>query len=121
MHIVINSANGEHFTATPSKHLGLCITSAYGHICVLTDGPFSPAKHSITDFVVNEGERSKGHGDALVKEALRRFPTDIGGQASSVASVMVLYKNGFRNPAKPDLKDTLALMREYSSVYMRRD
>lgn len=84
------------FTVRHDKHFGDIIENEYGHISVLTGGKFSPTKHSITDFVVNEDVRGAGHGTELLREVIRRYKTDIGGQVSSVASLVVMYKLGFR-------------------------
>ncbi len=100
---------------------GTTIYNDYGHISILTGGKYSPALHSITDFVINdESQRGKGYGDALVKEALRWYPSDIGGQASSKASIVVLHKNGFRLFNDPDstIEDAFKIQEENSSVYM---
>lgn len=100
---------------------GLQISSAHGHISVLSDSPYSPAKHSITDFVVSETERRKGFGEELLKEAVRRFGEDLGGQASSTASIALMHKLGFRMASNINstVHDAIAAMREGSSVYMR--
>lgn len=100
---------------------GTCFYSKHGHICVLTGGQYSPAKHSITEFVVEERFRSQGFGKELVEEIIRRYKHDIGGQASSKASVKVLYDSGFRmhGDKTKTLQDAYNSLEEYSSVYMR--
>lgn len=80
---------------------------------------FSPRKQSIVDFVVDEDKRGQGIGHKLVSHALTRHD-DLGGQASSAASVKVLHDHGFRNPGMPhgSLKEHIDKMNEDSSVYM---
>ena len=109
------------FSEREQGGFGTCIYNEYGRICVLTDGPYSPAKHSITDFVVNEQYRGKGYGDALLKEVVRRYKTDIGGQASSKESVKAMLRNGFKIVKDPSggLEEALEIMRQDSSVYLR--
>lgn len=75
---------------------GLCLHSEQGHICVNVGGQYSPCKHSVTEFIVDEKVRGQGHGNTLVQEVIRRYHSDIGAQVSSVASLVVFYKNGFR-------------------------
>jgi predicted N-acetyltransferase YhbS len=80
---------------------------------------WSPRKHSIVDFVVDEDKRGQGIGHKLVSHALTKY-NDLGGQASSAASVKVLHDHGFRHPAMPhgSLKEHIDKMNEDSSVYM---
>lgn len=103
--------------------LGTEISNQYGHITVNTGGKFSPAKHSVTDFVVKQEYRGKGFGLTLLQEVVRRYKHDIGGQCSSKASVAVFYKAGFRMPDQPhhSLLDVMREFEEYGSVYMKRD
>ncbi len=109
------------FTTRNDPNFGLVISSPHGHISVLTGSPFSPAKHSITDFVVDEDKRGKGYGLQLLKEAVRRFGNDLGGQASSKASVALMHKLGFRMASNSEstMADALEALHEDSSVYMR--
>lgn len=106
------------------KHIegfGTQISSEHGHISVLSGNRFSPTAHSITDFVVDETKRGQGYGHELVREVIRRYKEDIGGQVSSVASVHTFYKNGFRPYIKPDatLPETLKLFKdEWGSLLM---
>lgn len=96
------------------EHFGKEYRSEHGYICVKTGGQFSPCKHSITDFVVDENSRGKGHGDFLLKGVIRTYREDICGQVSSVASLHVFYKNGFR-PAlnlNATLEETNKLFKE---------
>lgn len=99
---------------------GTKISNEHGHISVITDNPHSLCKHIITDFVIDETKRGQGHGDILIKEVIRRYKHDIGGQASSKGSVAVMYKNGFRPFIKIDgsLQDAFEIMAEWSSVLM---
>lgn len=106
------------------KHIpgfGTQISNEFGHISVLSGGEFSPAKHSVTDFVVKEQYRGQGHGEILLREVVRRYKHDIGGQCSSKASVAVFYKLGFRMPDDPhhSLVDAMRMLEEYSSVYLK--
>lgn len=78
------------------QYFGTEYRSEHGFICVKTGGQFSPCKHSITEFVIDEDKRGQGHGDFLLKGIVRKYRTDIGGQVSSIASLHVFYKNGFR-------------------------
>jgi len=109
------------FTEKERAGFGTEITSAHGHICVLTGGQYSPCKHSVTEFVVDETKRGKGYGVELVKEIIRRYHSDIGGQVSSPASLVSFYKCGFR-PAmkqKVTLPEALALFKdEWGSLLM---
>ena len=117
MRIAISSG----FETKNVNGFGLQISNKYGHISVISNSPYSPAKHSITDFVVEEQHRGKGFGKDLLKEAIRRFGEDLGGQASSKESVTMMYGLGFRmaNDTDGSLQDALQAMREDSSVYMR--
>ncbi len=80
---------------------------------------WSPRKQSIVDFVVDEDQRGKGYGKDLVQRAIAKYD-DLGGQASSKASVAVLYAAGMRNPAAPDasLSELFTKLAEDSSVYL---
>jgi len=62
---------------------------------------YSPRGQSVIDFVVEEGMRGKGIGTRLLQEAKSRHE-DLGGQVSSVASLKLFYKAGFRNPILPE-------------------
>jgi predicted GNAT family acetyltransferase len=109
------------FTSKEIHGFGTQISNEFGHISVITGAKFTPALHSVTDFVVKEEHRGKGHGNALIAEAVRRYGTDIGGQCSSAASVVLFFKYGFRMLDEPNhsLKDALVVMKENSSVYMK--
>jgi len=109
------------FQTHEQSGFGTVIYNDHGRVSVLTDGPYSPAKHSITDFVVHEKDRGKGYGDALIKEVIRRYKTDIGAQASSKESVYVLHKNGFRlwDNKSSTVEEELERLRINSSVYLR--
>lgn len=80
---------------------------------------WSPRKQSIVDFVVDEDKRGHGIGHKLVQHALSRHD-DLGGQASSPASVKVLHDHGFRHPEMPhgSFQEHLDKLKEDSSVYM---
>jgi len=96
------------------QYFGTEYRSEHGFICVKTGGQFSPCKHSITEFVIDEDKRGQGHGDFLLKGIVRKYRTDIGGQVSSIASLHVFYKNGFR-PAlnlNATLEETKKLFKE---------
>lgn len=84
------------FTDEERNGFGTCINSANGHVCVNVGGAYSPCKHSVTEFIVEEKVRGQGFGHELVKEVIRRYHSDIGAQVSSAASLAVFYKNGFR-------------------------
>lgn len=96
------------------EHFGTEYRSEHGYICVKTGGKFSPCKHSVTDFVIDEDKRGQGYGNFLVKGIVRKYREDIGAQVSSVASVYTFYKNGFRPAMKQDatIQETLALFKE---------
>jgi hypothetical protein len=113
--------NIQEFKTKERPGFGTDIYNDYGHVSILTGGKFSPALHSITDFVIyDESNRGKGYGDALIKEVIRRYKSDIGGQASSKASIVVLHNNGFRlyNNENSTIEDAFKIMDENSSVYM---
>lgn len=91
-----------------------------GHIDVqYKDAKWSPRPHSIVDFVVDEHQRGQGIGKKLLAHAMSRHD-NLGGQASSHASVKVMHNAGFRNPEIPNgsVEDHFAKMKEQSSVYM---
>lgn len=97
------------------------ISNEHGTVSVLTNGPYSPATHSITEFVVNEDSRGMGHGKALIAEVIKRYKEDIGGQVSSIASLHVFYGMGFRPfmELHASLQHTVAMFRENGgSLYM---
>jgi GNAT superfamily N-acetyltransferase len=83
------------------------------------DTKYSPRKQSIVDFVVDDDKRGKGIGKKLVHHALTRH-SDLGGQASSAASVKVLHGAGFRHPELPkgSVEDHMKKLHQDSSVYM---
>lgn len=113
--------SGSTFTEKEVPGFGLKISSPFGHISVLTGGKFSPAKHSVTEFIIDEKYRGQGRGDELVREVVRRYRKDIGAQCSSAASVALFYKHGFRMPDQPNhkLHDALLALEAYSSVYLK--
>lgn len=115
------SSNPDAFKTKTQEGFGLIIYNEFGHIGVLTGGKYSPAKHSITTFEVKETARRKGVGDKLLKEAISRFGEDLGGQASSLDSLRLMFKNGFWVAADKgaSLADATKMLREDSSVYMR--
>ena len=103
-----------------AKENGAVIENEGGYIDVqFAKTDFSPRPQSIIDFVVDEKKRGKGYGKKLLTEALRRYD-NLGGQASSRASVKVMWSAGMRNPAKPNasLEDLFAILDVDSSVYM---
>lgn len=119
MRIRISLSSG--FKTREQSGFGLVIYNEHGRISVLSGNKYSPAEHSITDFVVeDESQRGKGYGNSLLKEAMRRFPKDFGGQASSKASVVLMQKNGFRMFNKPNstLEQAFEKLAKDSSVYM---
>lgn len=110
------------FTTRTVSGFGLVISNEHGSIAVLTGSKWSPAKHSITEFIVHDEQaRGQGYGDKLLTEAIRRFPHDLGGQCSSKSSVALMHKHGFRMFNNPDstLQEAFQKMQEDSSVYMR--
>jgi 8-oxo-dGTP pyrophosphatase MutT (NUDIX family) len=109
------------FKTREQEGFGLVIYNEQGRISVISGNKYSPANHSITDFVVtDETQRGKGYGNSLLREAMRRFPQDLGGQASSKSSVALMQKNGFRMFNKPNstLEDAFEKLARDSSVYM---
>jgi len=80
---------------------------------------YAPRSQSIVDFVVDSELRGQGIGKKLVAYAISKFP-DLGGQASSIASIKVLYNAGFRNPeiSNGSFQDHEKKRQEYSSVFM---
>ena len=80
---------------------------------------YAPRKQSIINFVVKENNRNKGIGSKLLKHALSQHD-DLGGQASSPASLKVLYNHGFRNPEMPKatFDEHEKKRQEDSSIYM---
>lgn len=110
------------FTTKEISGMGTQISNEFGHITVITGAKFSPTLHSVTDFVVREEHRGKGHGNELLLEAVHRYGSNLGGQCSSAASVVLFYKYGFRIPStRHSLQDALKELRESSSVYMVLD
>lgn len=79
----------------------------------------SPRSQSVVDFVVDEQKRGLGIGKKLLAYALTKY-SDLGGQASSAASLKVFYDLGFRNPASPQgtLADYEKKRQEDSSIFM---
>lgn len=109
------------FTEEERTGFGTCLHSANGHICVNTGGKYSPCKHSVTEFIVDEKVRGQGFGHVLVQEVIKRYHSDIGGQVSSAASLAVFYKNGFRYAMnqKASLADCLKEFKDSGgSLYM---
>lgn len=93
----------------------------HGFICVKTGGKFSPCKHSVTEFRIDEEKRGQGYGNYLVKGIVRKYKEDIGAQVSSEASLYVFYKNGFRPALNQEatMPETLKLFKaEWGSLYM---
>jgi GNAT superfamily N-acetyltransferase len=80
---------------------------------------YAPRSQSIVDFVVDSELRGQGIGTKLINYAISKFP-DLGGQASSIASIKVLYNAGFRNPGIPNgsFQDHEKKRQEDSSVFM---
>jgi GNAT superfamily N-acetyltransferase len=80
---------------------------------------YAPRKQSIVNFEVKESSRGKGIGSKLLKHALSQHD-DLGGQASSPASVKVLYNHGFRHPEMPKgtFDEHEKKRQEDSSIYM---
>lgn len=83
------------------------------------DTKYSPRKQSIVDFVVDDDKRGQGIGSKLIKHALSKHD-DLGGQASSTASVKVMYNHGFRHPTMPEgsFDDHEEKRKQDSSIYM---
>lgn len=99
---------------------GDVITNNGGYIDIqFANTRYAPRSQSIIDFVVNEGVRGQGYGKRLLAEALLKYG-DLGGQASSRASVAVMYNAGMRSPANPSatLPDLFGMLAADSSVYM---
>lgn len=76
---------------------GTKIKTDGGYIDIQHKTEYSPRSQSVVDFVVDEHQRGKGIGDKLLKHA-KTIYKDLGGQVSSIPSLKVFYKNGFRNP-----------------------
>lgn len=72
-----------------------------GFIEINKNPKFSPRKQSVINLYVPEKERNKGIGKKLVSAA-KKENSDLGAQVSSIASLKVFYKNGFRNPENPN-------------------
>lgn len=118
---ILLAVAASHTIRERDEHFGTEIKNEHGLICVKTDGKFSPCKHSITEFVINENARGQGHGNALLQGVVRKYKSDIGGQVSSIASLHVFYKNGFRPAMKLDatLQETNQLFKdEWGSLLM---
>lgn len=71
-----------------------------GYIDIQSPTQWSPRSQSVIDFFVDEKKRNQGMGDWLVKQAKSKYK-DLGAQVSSMASLKIFYKNGFRNPEIP--------------------
>jgi GNAT superfamily N-acetyltransferase len=112
MKVLIALASG--FTEKHKEGFGTEISNGHGVISVLTGNKYSPTSHSITNFVVDETKRGQGYGKQLVQEVIRRYKEDIGGQVSSIASLHVFYKCGFRPYIKMDasLSETEKLFKD---------
>ena len=115
------SLSQEVFSERDRGLFGTEISTEHGRICVLTGSKYSPAKHSITEFWVDESKRGTGLGEQLLREVIRRYKSDIGGQASSAASTSLMYKCGFRCAQNIDasLAESQRMRESNSSVYMR--
>jgi len=99
---------------------GEIIRNAGGYIDIRhTNAKYSPRSQSIIDFFVDENKRGKGFGKDLIHKAMKKYP-NLGGQASSRASIKIMYDAGMRNPTNPDatLDDLFRMKEEWSSVYM---
>jgi hypothetical protein len=77
------------------------IASPNGRIKIASGVANSPNKNSVVDFVVPEGKRGQGHGNALMAKAVEMFP-ELGGQVSSLAALKVAYEAGRRPATKPE-------------------
>lgn len=103
---------------------GTRIISEQGQIAVITGSPYSPCKHSITDFYVHEALRGKGNGTALLREVIRKYKDNICGQVSSIGSLRIMYKAGFRAKDCRTLAATETAFRENAGslllVYRRK-
>jgi len=121
MNITLSLSTG--FTTHQQSGFGTVIVDDQnrGRISVLTDGPYSPTKHSVTDFFVDEKFRRQGVGAALVREVIRRYHADIGAQVSSAESTKVFYAAGFRPYVDPNasLAEALAMFKKDESLNMR--
>jgi GNAT superfamily N-acetyltransferase len=84
-----------------------------------SNAKYSPRKHSIVSFEVDSNKRGTGIGEKLLNHALSKHD-DLGGQASSAASVKVMHNAGMRNPSIPSdsFADHEKMRAEDSSVYM---
>jgi GNAT superfamily N-acetyltransferase len=98
---------------------GIRYETDHGHIDINTKTQFSPRKQSVVDFVVDEDQRGKGIGKALLQQAMRNHD-DIGAQVSSFASLKIFYDLGFRNPANPKgtLQEYEQTRKKDSSIFL---
>lgn len=109
-----------YFSESMLEGYGNVISSPYGKISILSNSPYSPKTHSITSFFVDEAQRNKGYGKELIDEALKKYPTDIGAQVSSLPSAKAFYNKGFRLASNPKatIEDIAKEIEYNSSAYM---
>jgi hypothetical protein len=69
-------------------------------IDINTKPQYAPRKQSVINFLVPEESRNSGIGTKLLQLALDKYH-DLGGQVSSLPSLKIFYKLGFRNPNIP--------------------
>ena len=73
------------------------ISTPSGNIQILENSPWADNRNSVVEFVVNENKRGQGIGKNLVNELLRHYSgKKISAQVSSMASLSIFYKVGFR-------------------------
>lgn len=81
---------------------GEVIKIPHGQIDIMHKTKYSPRTQSVINFVVDAEMRGQGLGDRLLKMAMAKYK-DLGGQVSSLPSLKVFYKNGFRYPENPNM------------------
>ena len=106
---------------TQNTDLGKQYLGEHGSITVMENSKYSPRPNSITEFVVNEGERGKGYGSKILDDVLQQYkPESISAAVSSPSSLHLMYKKGFRPISNPNAskEDAMKMLKDDSSVTM---
>ena len=106
---------------TQNTDLGKQYLGQHGSITVMENSKYSPRPNSITEFVVNESERGKGYGSAILDDVLQQYrPESISAAVSSPSSLHLMYKKGFRPISNPSAskEDAMKMLKDDSSVTM---
>ena len=88
-----------------------------GHITIMERTDTNT--NNIFEYYTKPEKRGQGIGTKLLSKAVGYYKGNLSGQFSSETSVKNAYKLGFRTQNNDDLKSTLKIQAEYSSVYMK--